>query len=231
MPVICICCAYAQNPVADTTTFKESLKTARALYLSTVKENYALYNGGEYGKKQGDINGFPFFESPGMLKGSVYYKDNWYSDLNLQFDITSEQIVIQDYQKNNLIALQNERIPEFIIDGHSFFRLDNSASLNGNGYYEKLCSGSLTLWVKRIKKMELSAKNEDHTTRFKEFDSYYIQKERTFYSFNNERSLLRLLEKKKTEIKKYISQQDISFKHDFENAALKIVLFYNQVAN
>ena len=222
---------YSQSPAIDSSNYQVALKEAKTLYLESIKENYSLYNGGEYGRKGNQVIGFPFFDSAGMLKGAVYYNDNWYEHLLLQFDISSEQIVIYDYSKNNLIALQNERIPEFKIDGHSFFRMDSSASLSYKGYYEQLSSGSVTLWAKRFKKMELSAKAEDNSAKYKEYDFYYIQKNKEFYSVNTRQSLEHILADKGAEIKKYIKQGNIDFKHHFEDAILKIVSYYNQLTN
>jgi hypothetical protein len=222
---------YSQSSTPDSANYQLALKAAKDLYLVSIKENYSIYNGGEYGRKGNLVHGFPFFDSAGMLKGAVYYNERWYEDLRMQFDISSEQIVIYDYSKNNLIALQNERIPEFKIDGHAFFRMDSSASLNYKGYYEQLCKGSVTLWVKRFKKMELSTGGDENGTKFKEFNFYYIQKNKLFYPINSKGSLEHLLENKDTEIKKYIRQNKIDFKHHFEDAMLRVVCYYNQLIN
>jgi hypothetical protein len=166
-----------------------------------------------------------------MLKGTIYYKDYRYDDVEMKYDITSDQIVIYNYPKTDFIALQNERIPEFNINGHEFFHMDSSVSQHGKGYYERLCKGAIFLWAKRFKKIQIPAKAEDQTAQFKEFDSYYLQRADNFYPISNKRQLEHEMEDKLSEIKTYVRQNKIDFRHHFEEAAIKTVNYYNQLIN
>ena len=67
------------------------------------------------------------------------------------------------------------------------------------------------LWAKREKKVVLSANAEDRTSRFTQYNSFFIQKNKLFYAVDDDSSLLKTMEDKRDELKKYFRKNKIKF--------------------
>ena len=221
--------SFSQNSISDSIQHEHAAKNAREFYRASMKENLLLFNGSEYGSIGHNSFGSPFFESDSLLNGSILFMNNWYEDLNFQYDLMIDKLVMYDYKKSYSVTLAGEQIKEFIINGHHFYRLENIASSNTAGFYENLVEGVNKLWARREKKVVLSSNAEDRTSRFTQYNSYFIQKNRLFYPVADENSLLKTMEDKKDDIKKYIRKNKIKFRKQFESAAVKVLVYYNQL--
>ena len=221
--------SFSQNPISDSIQYEHAVKKARDFYRASMKENLLLFNGSEYGSIGHNSFGSPFFESDSLLKGSILFMGNWYEDLNFQYDLMIDKLVMYDYKKSYSVTLASEQIKEFIINGHHFYRLQNSAVLTKEGFYENLVEAVNKLWARREKKVVLSANAEDRTSRFTQYNSFFIQKNKLFYPVDDESSLLKTMEDKKDDIKKYIRKNKIKFRKQFESSAVKVLVYYNQL--
>lgn len=221
--------AYSQNPISDSLQYDHAVKNARDFYRASMKENLLLFNGSEYGSVGHNSFGSPFFEFDSLLKGSILFMDNWYEDVNFQYDLMIDKLVMYDYKKNYSVILAGEQIKEFIINGHHFYRLKNGDGLTKEGFYENLVDGQDKLWARREKKVVLSSNAEDRTSRFTQYNSFFIQKNKIFYPVDDESSLIKTMEDKKEDIKKYIRKNKIKFRKQFETAAVKVLAYYNQL--
>ncbi len=221
--------SYSQNPISDSIQYSHAAKNARDFYRSSMKENLLLFNGSEYGRIGHNSFGSPFFESDSLMNGSILFMDNWYEDVNFQYDLMLDKLVMYDYKKSYSVLLASEQIKEFIINGHHFYHLQNNASLSKAGFYENLVDGKNKLWAKREKKVVLSANAEDRTSRFTQYNSFFIQKNKLFYAVDDESSLLKTMEDKRDELKKYFRKNKIKFRKQFESSAVKAVAYYNQL--
>jgi hypothetical protein len=76
--------------------------------------------------------------------------------------------------------------------------------------------------------LKLSEKTEEDIW-YKQFNQYFIYQDNKFYSITNKRTLLNALTKKKTELKKFISDHDINFKRNFEEALIKTANYFDQI--
>jgi hypothetical protein len=85
--------------------------------------------------------------------------------------------------------------------------------------------------VLRDKKYTLSAKAEDQTATYKEYDQFFLQKGTVFFSVESEKGLLKVLPEKKAELKKFIRLHHLKFNADIENNLLQAVQYYDQIKN
>jgi len=220
---------FSQINFSDSLQYHQAEKNTRDIYRSLIKENLMLYNGSEYGRTNHAAFGFPFFLSDSLINGSIVYNNNLYEDINFQYDIVIDRLVIYDYKKNYFITLAAEKTNEFIIDGHHFYYLQNNATLKNIGFYEKLVDGTKNLWGKREKKLLQSSNAEDRGSRFIQYNSFFVEKNNQFFSADNESSLMKIMDDKKEELKKYIRKNKLRFGKQFESSAIKLVTYYNQL--
>ena len=229
-------CAYAQA-LSDSSVYTQSRDQVYALYKKAIGENLHIYSGNEYvaPSAQGQkLLGNPYFLSDQFLEGSIYYDGNYYKKIPVHFQIQDEKLIITHPVTHTPIELLNEKISYFTIGNYEFFKIPaQTASLlhTSKLYYNKLYNGSVIIWAIRDKKYTLSAKAEDQTATYKEYDQYYLQKGNNFYSIESEKELLKVLPEKKAELKKFIRLHHLKFNADLEKNLILTVQYYDQINN
>ena len=226
--------AVAQSKT-DSSIYHESLTNTVQYFKKSIKENLHLFEGDEYvyppsfGQK---IFGFPYYFSDGLLPGSIYYNGQFYDNVMMRFDLLNEKVVIIDPYFNVPIELHNEKIDSFFIDQHEFIQMTprNDDALHTNRFfYERLYNGKEILWSIHEKKLMLSAKAEEQSANYVQYDQYYLQKDSVFFGFDGKKKLLSLLSDKKSELKKFIRKNKLKFKTGSEKSFIKIIQYYDQI--
>jgi hypothetical protein len=226
--------AIAQQSLQDSAFFMQTTDSIISLYKNEMKGNLNLYNGSEYMFSGHNINGFAYFKSPKMLKGSVYYDGNLYNDVSMYYDLVNDELIILNYTKNYPIKLVTDKVAYFTIDGCRFI----NGSLNSNtpffetaGFYQELYSNKTSVFAKKEKQLKLSAKAEDNTASYVEYDEYFIYSNNKVFPVVNERSVLNAFQTTKGELKKFIRDSKIDFKKNFEDAVIKTAEHFDQIEN
>ena len=217
--------AFSQTSFSDSVQYHQAIKSTKDFYKASVRENLMLYNGSEYGRTGHNALGFPFFETDSLLNGSIFFNNNWYEDENFQYDIVIDKLVLYDYKKSYSIILAAEQTKEFIINRHHFFYLQNNPILKKTGYYE-LAQEKINLIEKIIKSDRKFMDNEDLFDDF--FNESYKRSFLIAKSVENEYSFIKIMDDRKDEIKKYIRNNKIKFRKQFEVSAIKVLTYYNQ---
>jgi hypothetical protein len=227
---------YAQA-LSDSAVYSQSLDQAFTFYKKTMGENLHLYSGNEYvaPSAQGQkLLGNPYFLSDQFLEGSIHYDGSYYEKIPMHFQIQDEKLILTHPVTHTTIELLNEKISNFTISNYEFFKIPpDIASLfhTSKLYYNRLYNGSVIIWVLRDKKYTLSAKAEDQTATYKEYDQFFLQKGTVFFSVESEKGLLKVLPEKKAELKKFIRLHHLKFNADIENNLLQAVQYYDQIKN
>ncbi len=216
----------------DTAFYKQSISNILALYKSEISENLHLYNGTEYAAEGHGAKGFPYFESDSLLTGNIYYDGQLYQNINMHYDLVTDEVIINDYTQNFPIMLVSEKINYFSVLNHLFINIitdNNEASFMKTGFYDEILSGKISLLAKREKQLQLSANAADNDAKYSQYNYYFIEINNTLKPIEGEHSILDLLIDKRDQLKKYIRSNKINFKKDLENSLIKTVKYYNQL--
>jgi hypothetical protein len=222
----------AQLSLRDSLTDVQTKNNVVALFDSAFKGNVGLYNGGEYLYGGHNVKGFPYFKSNDILQGSVLYDGILYNDVPMRFDLTTNELVILDYTKNFPIKLITSRLDYFVIDSSRFINAANYYGIplpQTTDFYQVLYNNRSTVVARKEKQLILSSKLDENDSHYIEFDWYYIYANDKLYKVDNEKSVLNAFEEKKTDLKKFIKANDISFKKNFENAVVQTTAYYDQL--
>jgi hypothetical protein len=220
--------ASAQVKSIDSSSNVEALKNAYSAYSHLFKENSRVYNGPAFSGYFHRINGHPFFESPNLENGSVLYDGILYPDINLAYDIVQDQVIIDYYNQQFNIQLIPEKIREFSIGRHHFVRiLADSVNSSGltTGFYERVYRNAATVLVKRTKQIHYPQRTDD-STRFIQYDSYFVRMADVYHAVNTRRSLFNLFGKNKSEVRKHLRKNKINFKKDPVVAIIEAVRYH-----
>lgn len=106
-------------------------------------ENTALYNGIGYIEKYKVINEYhKFYKTTDFLPGSIVYDKNYYSGLEMKYDLDEDLVALNLKNGSRIILLQpiKSKIEQFIIDDQLFININDSLSLASNisGFHEVL---------------------------------------------------------------------------------------------
>jgi hypothetical protein len=123
------------------------------LYFSSQAETLPVHNGRVFYGYPGTKDD-AFYPAIGWQKGSLLYEDVWYSDLSFMYDVYADELVTL-HPNSTPIRLFTDRVREFSFDGKTFTRLepDNDGVVR-NAIYQRLVDGPLTIFVRRVKKIE-----------------------------------------------------------------------------
>jgi hypothetical protein len=222
----------AQQIPPDSVFYSSSVSNLYHTYLAQIGENARLYNGPEYIRNGVKASGFAFFQTDSMLSGSVSYNGLIYPDLSLYYDLVPDELVTFNYTHVALIGISKENVDSFIIDGHHFIRLKAghaNGTIPGDGYYEQLAWNEPAVYVRREKKLLAPSGYED--PKYRQYNTYYLKMNNSFYEVGGKKELLDLLKDHKDEVKNFIRTNKLNFKKRFEEAIVRVSVFYSQIKN
>lgn len=193
--------------------------------------NAWLYNGRAFEHYWNGVTGHPFFLSDEFKKGTLYYGGTVYESVPILYDLLRDEVVSTSFNKKMNIILVSDKIGYFNIGPHTFIRL-NSDSGNAaliSGFYELLYRGGTNVLEKRAYRIELSVKAEDNTSKFKEYNHYYIERDRKYHAIETESDLLNLLNDQRLEMRKFLGKRDIHFKKDPGGTIVQAAEYYDRL--
>ncbi|HWK03849.1 MAG TPA: hypothetical protein VNS58_09460 [Puia sp.] len=224
----------AQTLLTDSAFHQASITRSFERYQAAMDPDNRLYNGPEYLLRGQGVKGNPFFLSDSLLPGYLHYDDAIFNNIQLQYDIVQDDVIIDDYTHSAHIQLVKEKIKDFTIRQHRFRFLDpgkNASDFMKPGFYEQLtgtADSPLSLYARHEKKIDFPA-NPEEQARYAPSDSYFLQWENAFYQVETKRALLEILKDKKDLLKKYIGENNIDFKKNLELALIKTTSYYAQI--
>jgi hypothetical protein len=222
----------AQPATLDTTIGPSAYGLALKQYHDYLDPEPNLYRGGQYAEYGFLLKeGHPYFGEDRLRKGTVTYNGILYENVVLLYDEVQDLLVMPDPIKVFKIVLISNQVDRFTIEDHSFIRLMDSLnpSQPGNGYYEELYKGRITLLKKEKKTIQedLSVPAEGVRRLIYTRISFYLKMGDVYYSVNSKKALLRRLKDSSREAKRFIRQNHLSFSDDKGNSFAKVVAWYD----
>lgn len=237
--LLCFSCAFFTGTSFAQTAATDSvdLKMASANFYKAIGQESRLYNGHEYQPYDLQIKNnalFPY-DAKTWAIGEVDYDGVTYHGVPMMYDIYKDAVVVQLYNRFSMFTLLSERVKNFSFSGHHFIRIeadqipDNKAGLM-TGFYDELYAGRLEILAKRKKTLQNSSNAvAAPETFFSSTDDYYLKKGNRYYKIGSKASIFKLLKDKKSELQKYLKQNDINYGDNVELAMVKIASYYDQV--
>ena len=227
--------SFGQTASADSVNLQQTVSH----FFKSINEESRLYNGHEYLPYDPQIKNsalFPY-DVKTWAPGYINYDDVVYENVPMMYDVNKDVVVVLLYNKFSMFSLLSDRVRDFNYLNHRFIRLgadqisDNQAGLT-TGFYEQLYTGKIVILAKRMKNIQttLSASTGPETY-FYEKNDYYLKKGNAYYKINGKGSMLKILKEKKSELQKYIKQNNIDFGNNPDEAMAKIASYYDHLTN
>ena len=211
---------------------KELLKKAEIVYGLDDR----LVNGLVYKDKHPKATKHPYFLNDSWKKGVIFINDNVYKNLSLNYNIESEQIILNQFfsdRKSVKILLNNNVIDSVLLTDRLFINSKHIKAKEFEGFYELVYRGNFTAYRKHTKGF-----HERHTT----FDPHgtYSNTESVLYLINKKGegkkikgkgSLLNSFSKYKRQIKKYIKKNQIIFNKISKNQLINLLQYCDGISS
>lgn len=190
-------------------------------YVSSIDSIYGtddiLVNGGLYFPTHPLAQGNPYLTKTDWTKGIIFSKGKSFKDVDLQYDLTMDKIVLQKTLNNGKlvkIVLNNELVDSFAFDQKKFVNarwilLDNSVK----GFVELIYDKEIRFFVKYHKEYISQFTDSNPYGKYSKVKSArYIYNNNILTKVSNKKSLLKYFELYKKEIKKYLRKNHINYK-------------------
>ncbi|TXN35548.1 hypothetical protein FVB32_13290 [Flagellimonas hymeniacidonis] len=172
-------------------------------------ENTSLYNGIGAVEKYRVINEHhKFYKTTDFLSGSIVYDGQYYSGLEMKYDLDEDVVLLNQQSGLRIVLLQliKNKTEQFAIDNHTFININDSLSrANGIlGFHEVLLQNPrLKLLEKHTKKR---FKRQGKKSLYYEFKSrnfnLLFYKDR-YYTVGNRKDFIKIFPEFKKEIEAY----------------------------
>jgi hypothetical protein len=232
---VCSGVVYAQHHETDTAFIADASLHLYKIHAQALGINARLYNGMDYSGYwyPGETIGHPYWSSNQWGKGSIEYDGQLYPDVEIMYDVMHDKVVINNPYSRLKLELITEKVKGFILHGHQFRNVlhPGTKPFIPPGIYDILCEGGVSLYAKRTKTHQQSLGTRSVVNEFREATRFYISRGDFFYSVNSKNSLLKVLADEKSQLRKYILKNKISFTKNREQAFLQVTRFFNELKN
>ena len=227
--VITILNASAQQSSQDTFR-KQAIQNLIALYYQSLDEQAELYNAPVYERHIPSFtSGHPFFVSDSFSNGIIGYHGLVYTSMPILYDVVRDELITLSPNSFSIVPMKL-KVDSFSFSGHQFIKLKNDTSeLATLSYYERLSNGNVQLLAKRKKAVETNNGTRTVERQVYAQDRYYIYRGGIFETIKNRNGLLDALKDKKNVLQQFIKQNKLNFKQNFEEDAVLLVAYYNQL--
>lgn len=181
----------------------------------------------QYSKAIGD----QFFLTNASLKGSITFNGQKFNDLDLQYDIINDELILK-IESHPTIITNKEMVDSFSL----FFENRNYHVINAGtdtsnvltGYVNVLYDGPSALYVKYSKMLQPLAVDGRYDLFFQE-NHIYLKKGNEVQAIAGKRQLLNLLEDKRKEIRYYLKSRRYKITRRDPGTFIPVLKYYDSI--
>jgi hypothetical protein len=225
----------AQSSLKDSSISDSARAIALRQYHTYVAPEPGLYRGIQYVDYDFTVQkGQPFLGPNATRDGSVWYNGIRYDQVNMQFDLVKEQLVIYDPFNAFKISLYMDMVDSFALDGQVYFRIRDSLAPSPirSWYWERIFQGRLVVLKQERKFLHENIMISSDNVRLY-IDgtlTYYIKKDGVYHPINTRRELFDLLkDRRRSEIKRVMRKSNFRWSTDKEQLLKLVAAWYDSV--
>jgi hypothetical protein len=219
---------FAQNSESENTP-NPAVDFAIGEYNKSIVSESHIYNGKEEVNYNFKMVGHPYIDSPEWKKGSIDYDGSIYTNVFLNFNLITQQIIVLHYDGFLKVQLVKEKIKTFSFANRYFVNQISKKKEDSDfdGFYELLSDGKAKLLVRRVKKIDETYTSSRIEREVSQKSEYFIFHSGKYNEVKSKKSVIKVFADRKAEIQKFLAENKIRFNADRELATIKITEFYN----
>ena len=202
------------------------------LFQKKLAEHLNIYNGVEELGYPPDIIGNPYYLYDHLVAGSVTYDGVTYLDVQMQYDMVKDALIVKYATTPSRIRLLNSRLSSFDLSGHHFVRVTAADSIKNlkEATYDELYSGTWRLLVLRSAFTQNEIVDRKSFIRIDPKVAYFVLKDRNVFPVRNARQALKVVGDKGA-IRSCLKKNKLKFRKQKELVLTKIVTYADRKEN
>lgn len=198
---------------------------ALQVYAQALAHQSHLSNGTAFETLPVSEEEFPFFSSYEPASGIVFYQGDKFDDVFMQYNLVTDQLIIEDPVSKNEIQLIKASVQGFTVLNHSFIQITNHPSLP-NGFYDLLFNDQSRVLVKHEKKLQFKVWGYKLVHYYILKTKIYIESNGQVFSIRKKKNVLVAFNDHRDLIEKSLRQKKIRFKENPEKYCKEAAIFY-----
>lgn len=231
--LLCSSFSYSQSTATDTIARNNAIYLSKRSYQSAILGNSHVFNGVEYIDpfQRKKLDGNPYFLTDEWQEGFLFYDGQLYENVSLRYNLFQNKLLIEHVQSHVTIELIIEKVKYFGIANHKFVWLSGSSDQSDfrEGFHDLLYSGNTKVYARRYKTINEVIDQKTMVTRFADKAKLFLFKDGQYLAINNKNSALNAFGEEKSELKKFLSEENINFKSNPEIALVAMASYYDDL--
>jgi hypothetical protein len=202
------------------------------LYQKMLGGQSRLFNGSRYVPPKQTFEQHPYFLSEDWITGSLFYDGEYFHDVPLMYDLATDVLITEHFPSGHAIRLVREKLDHFSMGTHFFEKIINDSvagSLPGTGFYDILYPGESKVIALRSKFLREKIEGRIVTITYEEKNRYFIRRNGVFFSVRSKGSVLKLMDDRRQDLRKFMKLQRIVFSDDRERALKSLAEHYDNL--
>lgn len=232
-PLLLSCCglmcsvlSFGQTFRNDSSFVAEARKNAISRYSTAIGGQSHLFNGSAYSEYVGQQGEHPYFIDE-WIEGSVVYDGEYHTNVPILYDISLDRVIIDNAFSIKKVMLVDEKVEEFTIGEHRFVHLRDKRL--PKGHYELAYDGNVKVYARHKKTLQTRKVDYSVVNEFESKKNYFIYKNDRFYSVRSKGSVIKVLEDKKKELKKFAKDNKLTFSSDRVRDMARLAKYYDEL--
>lgn len=234
-PLLVVCLqvvAVGQSAKPDTLFLAAADRYQRSLYNAAIGGQSRLYNGTEHRDYISRNDETPYFGIDDWQFGFIYYDDERYDSVAMFYDLSRDQVITEHVLTGAKIELIAQKISMFEINGHLFERLHkDSAGVITEGFHERLYDGGTNVYVRRTRILTSRPSSNEIIYSFEDKNRIYLRRNGKYFPVRSKRSVLNVLDDKRSSLRSVLKEEKIKFKKARERAIVLMARTYDSSPN
>ncbi len=149
-----------------------------------------------------------YYKLDQFKNGNITYNNQSYYNLDLKYDIFTDELIIRPYPENSRIQINlvKEKMNSFMIENEKFVNLKDLNTTYKSGYYEENIIGdNCILYIKYIKAKKSIIEGTSSLISYTPYCEFLLLKENKFILINSKSEIIKLYPKQKRRIDDFYS--------------------------
>jgi hypothetical protein len=228
LTVCCLSMVYSQS-VTDTSFVRIAARKTADIYKNFISVHSGLINGSEYAEPPLNENQFPYYQQVDWLTGGVYYNNEYYSEVSMMYDLSTDNLVAENPVNGQEIQLVKSRVSSFTLNGDQFvhMRKQQLTGLPQEGFYQVLHDGKSSVLVRHIKIFEEKIENSQIVFYYLDRKRTYVRTGDLYVRVSKKGDLLKLFGDKKDEVRGYMRKNKLRISRKDPHSFSTLVAYYD----
>ncbi|WP_148707271.1 hypothetical protein [Chitinophaga skermanii] len=219
---VSVCCCMGNIEVSGQNNNSNAVMPAimQSQYLLMNPNRASLYNGPVYTQYFADIiyeDKYPYLDEWRWKNGCVVYDGQAFENIEMKYDIVLDELIAIYKDDKTIIRLVKSKVSSFQFRDRLFVNMPAGNGLSG-GYYEEIYSGRTKVLVKYRKTYKPGIIDQDEVIHKIEDEPtvYYVFWKGQYRPVHNERTLYRMLDGHRKEVKAFVKVNALDVKENLK---------------